>query len=554
MKNKAHIRQQTEARARLISALWKLKKNIEKHCEQPAQPIHFTRMLKDPDYREQVIHQAIQCEQLKIHKAGLHARQLDTGESLMVERMPSRVQLDQAPDFQAYEKLDDAIRRQRKPEPGQRVQPPAWLGFSILVFSVLVAGLAITWLLAGSGLIRNEDVLHVSEPILQDTVWKKGQRVVLEEIIYVESGAVLIIEPGVRIEGQTNSALVITQGSRVQARGTASEPIVFTSAQPVGQRLPGDWGGLVLLGSAPVNMRNAHIEGLPANDLRGQFGGNDPRSSCGLLEYVRIEFAGYEIYADNELNGLTLGGCGSGTLVRHVQVHRARDDGIELFGGTVNLSHILITGAGDDGLDWDLGWQGKAQFVIIQQYAGIGDNAMEGDNHPERHDARPASSPEFYNLTLLNSGGGRHRAMLLRRGTAGKFRNVLMAGYPARWLDIRHERTAENARRGLLQLSHWLSDSEAFPPGEREDDDGGFDEQAYVQAPERHILMKQRLGLAQRSLHNPRFSPTLNSPATRKGAPIPEDDFWNEAARFIGAVRPGTARPWHLGWTDYPEN
>lgn len=137
-----------------------------------------------------------------------------------------------------------------------------------------------------------------------------------------------------------------------------------------------------MLGSAPVNRADAQIEGVPHGDTRGAFGGSDAGSSCGIMEYTRIEFAGFEVYANNELNGLTLGGCGDGTIVRHVQVHRALDDGIEVFGGTVDLQNIVITGAGDDSLDWDMGWRGRVQFLAIQQHADTGDNAFEGTISP----------------------------------------------------------------------------------------------------------------------------------------------------------------------------
>ena len=125
----------------------------------------------------------------------------------------------------------------------------------------------------------------------------------------------------------------MTRDASLHAAGTADVPIVFTSASRKAPA-PRRWGGLVMLGSAPVNQADAHIEGVPANDTRGSFGGDDADGSCGVLEYARIEFAGFEVYANNELNGLTLGGCGSGTIVRHVQVHRSLDDGVEMFGGT----------------------------------------------------------------------------------------------------------------------------------------------------------------------------------------------------------------------------
>ena len=171
--------------------------------------------------------------------------------------------------------------------------------------------------------IEESGAVLVRGPIVETTTWKTGRTYRLDGLVFVEAGARLLVEPGVTVLGGPGAALIVTRDASIHARGTEDEPIVFTSARPEGSRASGDWGGVVLLGNAPLNRERANVEGIPRNDGRGIFGGKDRRSNCGVLEYVRIEFAGYPIGADNELNGLTLGGCGSETLVRHVQTNGA---------------------------------------------------------------------------------------------------------------------------------------------------------------------------------------------------------------------------------------
>src|SRR5262249_7456948 len=125
------------------------------------------------------------------------------------------------------------------------------------------------------------------------------------------------------------------------AEGTRQAPIVFTSGQPVGTRESGDWGGVILLGNAPINVKNGtnNIEGFP-NSPDTVYGGNDPQHNCGSLKFVRIEYAGYELSKDNEINGLTLGGCGKQTKLDFIQIHKGADDGVECFGGNADIKHL----------------------------------------------------------------------------------------------------------------------------------------------------------------------------------------------------------------------
>jgi hypothetical protein len=313
-----------------------------------------------------------------------------------------------------------------------------------------------------------------------------------------------------------------------------------------------------------VNQADAHIEGVPANDTRGAFGGDDADGSCGVLEYARIEFAGFEVYANNELNGLTLGGCGSGTIVRHVQVHRSLDDGVEMFGGTANLRHVLITGAGDDSLDWDWGWRGRVQFLIAQQHPNSGDNAFEADNNGNQHDAEPMSEPVMYNVTLVSprSHTRHHRAMTLREGTGGHFHNLFLHGFSGEAVDIKDAVTVGNLDNGRLSfealaindiggrgISYFEDESGTA------DDDGGLDEAAYFRdTVGARFAVDPQFSRDVSSTVNPDFAPGGTSALKDGAVAPPQGEFWDESALYIGAIRPGAARDWTDGWTDFPLN
>ena len=406
----------------------------------------------------------------------------------------------------------------------------------------------------------------VQASIVETTTWETGRTYRLDGLVFVEAGARLLIQPGVTVLGGPGAALIVTRDASIHARGTADEPIVFSSAKPVGARASGDWGGVVLLGNAPVNRGQTNVEGIPRNDGRGLFGGNERRSNCGVLEYVRIEFAGYPIGADNELNGLTLGGCGSGTLVRHVQVHRAYDDGIEVFGGVVDLKYVLVNHAGDDALDWDMGWTGRVQFLVVQQHPERGDTAFEGDNSADDPDAEPTSRPRIYNVTMVGPGAvdRMQRAMVIRNGSGGEFRNFLITGFPLESIDLRGELTAERIASGALSfgsiaMSAIGADGPTYFADESgaNDDDGGFDERRYFLelAPDIVLNAPEALGPDARSLTDPDFTPVAAYiGAGSQWSPPPNEAFWDESASYYGAVRYGERANWMRGWIAWPES
>jgi len=284
---------------------------------------------------------------------------------------------------------------------------------------------------------------------------------VLSSGVFVGDGAnsvTLTIEPGVTLYGEPNSFLAIQQHSKIMAVGTADEPIVFTSPQAEGNRNRADWGGLILNGLAPINACSdgtSEVAGCTAEGegSTGTYGGDDPADSSGSLKYVRVEFGGFEITPENEVNGIAFQGVGSGTSVSYIQVHMNKDDGVEFFGGTVNADHVVVTGAGDDSIDWTEGWTGTLTDALIVQYADLGDRGIEADNNGDQEAALPKSAPTLDGVTILGAGS-ESVGVLLRAGTAGHLSNIVVVDSGSACLDVDDDVTFDNADAGDLTLTN----------------------------------------------------------------------------------------------------
>ena len=242
----------------------------------------------------------------------------------------------------------------------------------------------------------------------QELVFKGKQTIkkgvyTLKGWIYIADGSELTIEPGTIIKGDkaTKAALIVERGGKLIAQGAADAPIVFTSAQPAGQRRPGDWGGVIICGKAHNNQTSMQIEGGP----RTKHGGDDDADNSGVLSYVRIEFAGFPFKADQEINGLTLGSVGSGTKIDHVQVSYSNDDSFEWFGGTVNCKYLVAYKGWDDDFDTDNGFSGKVQFGLSVRDPRIADqsqsNGFESDNCADGAQVSPYTTATFSNITFV---------------------------------------------------------------------------------------------------------------------------------------------------------
>jgi hypothetical protein len=258
----------------------------------------------------------------------------------------------------------------------------------------------------------------------------------------------LRIEAGTRILAQPGSFIAIMRGSKIYAEGNEKNPIIFTSAK-LSNRKRGEWGGLVINGNAPINACKAGAnvceaisEGIKEETV--MFGGNKADDNSGVLRYLRVEFGGYPIAPDNELNGITFNGVGNGTEVDYIQVNRNADDGVEFFGGTVNVKHLVLSSNDDDGLDWDMGWTGMGQHILITQADDVADNGFEADNLKSPMSAMPRSNPTLSNVTIIGgqkSGFG----MLLRRGTGAQLSNIIITGFEKGCVDIDDAETFSHA-------------------------------------------------------------------------------------------------------------
>ncbi len=305
------------------------------------------------------------------------------------------------------------------------------------------------------------------------------KKYLLKGFVYVLDGQTLTIEPGTLIMGDkvTKGSLVVSKGGKVEAHGTASKPIIFTSALPPGSRRDGDWGGIIILGKAPINPTggSAKIEGglTPTNGGDEQkyifYGGNNANDNSGTLEYVRIEFAGVAFSPDNEINGLTLGGVGAGTKISYVQVYRAGDDAIEWFGGTVNADHLVTTYTLDDDFDTDFGYAGNVQFGVAQRFKNIADvsgsNGFESDNDGNGSTNAPKTKAIFSNMTIVGpiatatsgtSGinGNFQNGAQIRRNSAESIMNSILIGFPVGLYidDSKGSFTSDNIASGELKF------------------------------------------------------------------------------------------------------
>ena len=293
--------------------------------------------------------------------------------------------------------------------------------------------------------------------ISEDTTWTSDKVYRIRYQVFVNSGATLTIEPGTVVAAQgQNAVLVIERGGQIMAEGRRELPIVMTCEANVGQRFSGCWAGLIVLGSAPVNLEgeDAIAEGvLPAT--RPVYGGDDPEESSGVLKYVRVEFAGVDFTNEIQPNAFGFHGVGSGTVIDHIQAHEGEDDGIEFFGGTANMKYFVSDGAKDDSLDWALGWTGNAQFGFVLQDSVEGDNGIEADNNENGFNNEPRSNPKIWNLTMIGDPSAGH-GVHLRRGTAATLRNCVIVGFGEFGFRIENDETFQQATQGNLNLDDCL--------------------------------------------------------------------------------------------------
>jgi len=311
----------------------------------------------------------------------------------------------------------------------------------------------------GGGGGTTGQTITISGRISADTTFRKANTYILKGLVYIVDNHTLTIEPGTVIKGSFSgsdvAALIITRGSKIIARGTETEPIIFTSSSPNPQS--GDWGGIVLCGKASINTSfngkdglyqvEGGIDNANGDGLAGSGDGNPATTpvdndNSGVLQYVRIEYAGYAYQPDKEINSLTMACVGSGTTIDHIQVTYAKDDAYEWFGGTVNCKYLIAYKTQDDDFDTDNGFSGKVQFGLVMRDSLIADistsEAFESDNNASGTTATPKTKAIFSNITAIgpratlnNIGSSLFRCgAQIRRNSGISIFNSIIMGWP----------------------------------------------------------------------------------------------------------------------------
>jgi hypothetical protein len=323
--------------------------------------------------------------------------------------------------------------------------------------------------------------ITANRTLFADTVYT------LQGFIQVTNGATLTIQPGTKILGDfatTGSSLFVTRGAKIDAQGTAANPIVFTSSRAVGQRQPGDWGGLIIIGNGIINRNGSiTIEGTgngANNPAQTYSGGTNNADNSGILRYVRVEFAGYATATDQELNSFTIAAVGSGTKFEYLQSMAGLDDSFEFFGGAVDGKWLVSYEAGDDHFDISEGYVGRLQYLIAMQTRiipprsaagspssdpqGIENDGCNGAGCDLGQNSTPLTIPVMANFTVIGVGtangvtlpaaGG--RGAMLRRGTGGYYVNGIIARWPSSAISFRDTTTFVRQTEGTFVLSNIL--------------------------------------------------------------------------------------------------
>jgi hypothetical protein len=294
--------------------------------------------------------------------------------------------------------------------------------------------------------------INTTITLTSDKVWT------LKGYVYVTDGAKLIIQPGTTIVSDVaeKGALCIERGSQIIAEGTPTKPIVFTSGRPEGQRSPGDWGGIVILGRAKTNRSSEPtIEG----GIGRPYGGTNDSDNSGVLRYVRIEYAGVAAMPNSEINALTLGAVGNGTILENVQTIYANDDAFEFFGGTVNGKNLYAYATADDDFDFDFGYTGTITNGVAKrdpQFVDSGDagNGVECDNDGTGSSSQPYTHPKLFNMILVgpntSSALANHNLGLrFRRATQFTMKNSVVWGWMKGGLSLESNETAQFVKDGV---------------------------------------------------------------------------------------------------------
>jgi hypothetical protein len=299
--------------------------------------------------------------------------------------------------------------------------------------------------------------INATTTLTSDKVWT------LKGYVYVTDGAKLIIQPGTTIVSDIaeKGALCIERGAQIIAEGTVTKPIVFTSGKPAGEKAPGDWGGIVILGRAKTNRSSEPtIEG----GIGRPYGGTNDADNSGVLKYVRIEYAGIAALPNSEINGLTLGAVGASTIIENVQTIYANDDAFEFFGGTVSPKNLYAYATADDDFDFDFGYTGTVTNGVSKrdpQFVDNGDagNGVECDNDGTGSTAQPFTHPKLIGMVLvgpfdISSLTNHNLGLRWRRATQFTITNSKILGYMKGGFSVESNETAQAYKDGVSKFEN----------------------------------------------------------------------------------------------------
>lgn len=369
-----------------------------------------------------------------------------------------------------------------------------------------------------------EDSYVLDSDITENVTLETGKTYTLNGGVHVKSGATLTIQPGVTIVAQhdeTVDYILIEQGAKIDAQGTAAQPIVMTSEK----KEAGAWGGLHICGYAHTNNGSGKSEIGNA-----PYGGNNDADNSGTLKYIRLEYTGYAFDEEHEANGVSFYGVGNGTTVEHLQAYQGSDDGFEFFGGSVNVKYMVVTSCSDDSFDWTEGWNGKAQFLVAYQEgeSSLGyacDCLMECDNNGTNNAATPVAHPTIANATLIGNCGDA-QGVRLRAGTQVELYNTIITG-KGKPLTVATNETENALKDGTSKLEY------VAISGELSSKQGIYTNADFAQATG--------------NLTNQEFSWTGKYVGTLDGGKDLSADSFFTKTDYKGAVKSGD--DWTSGWT-----
>lgn len=369
-----------------------------------------------------------------------------------------------------------------------------------------------------------EESYVLDKDITENVTLETGKNYTLNGGIHVKAGATLTIQPGVTITAKhdgTVDYILVEQGAKIDAQGTASQPIVMTSEK----KEAGAWGGLHICGYAHTN------NGSGSSEIgNAPYGGNNDADNSGTLKYIRLEYTGYAFDEEHEANGVSFYGVGNGTTVEHLQAYKGSDDGFEFFGGSVNVKYLVATSCSDDSFDWTEGWNGKAQFLVAYQEGetSLGyacDCLMECDNNGTNFAATPVAHPVIANATLIGNGG-EAQGVRLRAGTEVKLYNTIITG-KGKALTVETDETENALKNGTSKLEY------VAIAGELSSKQGIYTNADFVQATG--------------NLDNQTFTWNNKYVGTLDGGKDLSADSFFTSTDYKGAVKSG--EDWTEGWT-----